>query len=706
MATCTSRQFNRYPKSIVRTKKWFKDKGLIDEFYNVLNLAGFRKFNTHWSKEANNKYNVSGRLYVEDANGTKIIPNEDMFKQLDKLIGGSNQKEISSFQLNEVKEGVDFIFEEDPELSNIGSQQQYSAYLETIFPNSKVEDIVYHGSPSKFDLFKRITSQEQVEKQLGGNYYGEGFYFMNDTSVAKKFGKNIYSVVLDLKNPLTAEETKSLAEIWWEEYTSKGGSSNPDNLSLSQWMHKKIVDEDFDGMIELNKEEDFRVGEKRILEYMVPSEEQIHILGSKQDIKRFKKFITSNNYQLDNNINTPPNDKIESIIKSWLTKVGIKYDPVDKIYTVNGVEIDAVAKADILNKTIEIVEGKRNLHTLPEEAAHMLVRMIGIENSLVKAMMNNIDQYQVYDDVVNSPYGELYKNDDDKLREEAVGKLISQIIVAQETGENMPAAKEVNRWNQMWNWLVNRLKKLIGTPAQDDLLEFTMAANIITEQVEPMISEEWKEETYEPSAVFYELNTEKTTQIINSLKSTGIHYDAQKEAYFGPNGRRITKRVTQLVKKLDANRFKRQAETELTPTAKLAAAGGTVVHSYMNQLTRHILNATNGDLTKIDTISIPKSKIEKDAKEELLSNPNIKDRGEKFIELSDLMYGELRRDVVSRLKHIQTTQEFINKETGENGKAEILPEFIIYDPVRDVAGTIDLLVIYSNSKTSIYDYKG
>jgi exodeoxyribonuclease-5 len=46
----------------------------------------------------------------------------------------------------EVKSGVQEIFESNPELSNIGSQEQYSQYLNSIFPNSQIKDILYHGT--------------------------------------------------------------------------------------------------------------------------------------------------------------------------------------------------------------------------------------------------------------------------------------------------------------------------------------------------------------------------------------------------------------------------------------------------------------------------------------------------------------------------------------------------------------------------------
>lgn len=51
--------------------------------------------------------------------------NTDVWPTLEQL--GISDKSI--------KEGVDFVFEQNPELSKIGSRQQYSEYLDTIFPD-------------------------------------------------------------------------------------------------------------------------------------------------------------------------------------------------------------------------------------------------------------------------------------------------------------------------------------------------------------------------------------------------------------------------------------------------------------------------------------------------------------------------------------------------------------------------------------------
>ena len=97
-----------------------------------------------------------------------------------KLARESITKNIQQLALNSgafesipetVKEGVDFVFEQSPELSSIGTKEQYSQYLDQIFPNSVVKDIVYHGSPVKFDNFKKEFADVAMKIQGSGWVY-------------------------------------------------------------------------------------------------------------------------------------------------------------------------------------------------------------------------------------------------------------------------------------------------------------------------------------------------------------------------------------------------------------------------------------------------------------------------------------------------------------------------------------------------------
>ena len=103
--------------------------------------------------------NYDGEVYIVVNPSEKLVNtfmeeekvrrlNEDAFnlQEQEKERGGYTENEMGEFYEPQVKEGVDFVFEKSPELSKVGTQEQYSNYLNTIFPNSQVKDIVYHGT--------------------------------------------------------------------------------------------------------------------------------------------------------------------------------------------------------------------------------------------------------------------------------------------------------------------------------------------------------------------------------------------------------------------------------------------------------------------------------------------------------------------------------------------------------------------------------
>lgn len=57
------------------------------------------------------------------------------------------------------------------------------------------------------------------------------------------------------------------------------------------------------------------------------------------------------------------------------------------------------------------------------------------------------------------------------------------------------------------------------------------------------------------------------------------------------------------------------------------------------------------------------------------------------------------------LAYIERTQNEINKATGNTAQAQIYLENLVYDSTNDIAGSIDVLVVYSDGSASIYDYK-
>lgn len=173
----------------------------------------------------------------------------------------------------EIKEGVSELFESNSELANIGTQEQYSQYLDTIFPDSKVKDIIYRRSPRS-----NVEKFHKREKRDGYNQPGISSITKEYIDRIKNFGENLYTILVDIKNPFITNKDYDL--LTKDEGSQENG---------------------YDGIISKD-------GEINVFE-----PEQIHILGSKQDIDGFKEFInkeTQENITLTQNISQ---EKLNSV---------------------------------------------------------------------------------------------------------------------------------------------------------------------------------------------------------------------------------------------------------------------------------------------------------------------------------------------------------------------------------------------------------
>lgn len=162
-----------------------------------------------------------------------------------------------------IKEGIDFVFEQNPELAQIGTKEQYSEYLDTIFSDSKVRDIVYHTSHNKIEKFR-------------DHMFGTYFSYSPIQGVS---GDVVNCALLNVKNPLLLPKLEDNIEekvIYDKEYRSY---NNP-SFSLEGYPIYK-----YDASIEQS------TVTKEGIQIKVRNPEQIHILGSSEDISKFKEYV-------------------------------------------------------------------------------------------------------------------------------------------------------------------------------------------------------------------------------------------------------------------------------------------------------------------------------------------------------------------------------------------------------------------------------
>jgi hypothetical protein len=184
---------------------------------------------------------------------------EDIRKIIDKVRYFDENPDMG------IKDGVDSLFKEYPELSNIGTKQEYSQYLNTIFPNSKMKNIVYHTSQNKFTKFKDPSSS------------GLSHIWFSEKPLSDQFGTNIYSVLLNLQNPLIEENPDYNKELkFFETPLNPNWINNYNNTG-------ELPRFKYDGTIRSSRVD----GGKSIT---VRKPEQIHTLGSKEDIEKFIQY--------------------------------------------------------------------------------------------------------------------------------------------------------------------------------------------------------------------------------------------------------------------------------------------------------------------------------------------------------------------------------------------------------------------------------
>lgn len=184
---------------------------------------------------------------------------EDIRKMIDKIRTFDENPNV------EIKYGVDSLFKEHPELENIGTKQEYSQYLDTVFPNSKIKDIVYHASSGEFTKFKDPSSS------------GLSHIWFSEKPLSSQFGSNIYYVILNLQNPLIQGNPEFDKELKFFEA--------PLNPNWVNNYHKtgELPKFKYDGTIRSSK-----VDSGKSITVRAP--EQIHILGSKDDIEGFTQY--------------------------------------------------------------------------------------------------------------------------------------------------------------------------------------------------------------------------------------------------------------------------------------------------------------------------------------------------------------------------------------------------------------------------------
>ena len=184
----------------------------------------------------------------------------------------------------------------------------------------------------------------------------------------------------------------------------------------------------------------------------------------------FTKGISGNldmMYQITST-DRPSLDKVNDQAKVFLQKIGVSLKEVDEITDANGKKLNAVAKASMATKTVEFIQDKIDATSLPEEAAHFMVRILKNSGSpKYNSALKRIKDYQLYEDTYNEYKDHpLYQDADgnpnvDKITEEAVGKLVSEYFTDFTDDQKTNAKYDFNREFKWYQKVLKKLRQII-----------------------------------------------------------------------------------------------------------------------------------------------------------------------------------------------------------------------------------------------------
>jgi len=539
--------------------------------------------------------------------------------------------------ISNVKSGVGELFESNPELSKIGTEQQYSQYIDSIFPESQVKDIVYHG-----------TMESSLPKD--GSFKGYITYFSTDRKYSETFGfpinRKIVSTIVNVKNPY---RTKSeMADVPKElhitdEYT------NPRIVKSDKNEYDSVIGKDA-GQIEGNT-------------IAIFEPEQIHILGNKQDIEGFKNFVSISQKKEDV-LTTSASPQLIKLMKEFIKSIGVDYKLVNDV-VVDGIKRDANGVALIMQKLIQVVEGKEDV-ALPEEAMHFAVEIIRQTNpKLYQQLLKEINGHPKLNAVIA-----LYGNDADyqkdgrrdivKLKEEAIAQVLANKL------EDV-----IGRtwWQKIIDFLTPRFMKAGFDKASMDILSGKISS---IEDID--VSQR---------GAYFQLSTGERVfnDILNTsnqieLKEDGVDDSGRPKSSYFLNGEKAKRRVSDFAKDFYERIFKNPADTEFQKAVnELKAEKGTAGHADIEHAFKLLVDPITGLL-----------KDEMDDDSNYTSLLNDKDI---------TMYHMLRDNLKERLLSID------EKAPG----TRFLSEVKIFDKKRSIAGTVDFLSISPEGKVNILDWK-
>ena len=129
-------------------------------------------------------------------------------------------------------------------------------------------------------------------------------------------------------------------------------------------------------------------------------------------------------YQITSQEIKEADNKLDTKLLKFVSLYGVQVKEIDNFKERFGINVLAVT--DALNKIIYYSKNKK-LDTISEEVSHIVVMLMGQENTLINDLINNIKDWSGYKSVYDE-YMPIYNNEK-QVKIEAIGKLIAECLI-------------------------------------------------------------------------------------------------------------------------------------------------------------------------------------------------------------------------------------------------------------------------------------
>lgn len=606
----------------------------------------------------------------------------DFFRGDEPLLEQEQREDLFLQRATPVKPGVQEVFNQNPELASIGTPEQYSAYLDSIFPDSKVKDVVYHGVIKGRKAYNNILEKGfDFKSKRNWDSSKSSFkkddntgMFFSDYGTAQSYGfESTYKInekgeYEDSSYYNTIPAILNIKYLDTSNLTSSGTAAN---------FYRENKQKDAIGMFGPEG------GSEGVHDnYVVFEPEQIHILGNENDVQGFREFVGKQGAALQKpQGQTLPSNASPAtlkLIRDFLNRVGVNVN-VMKDIVVNGVKYDANGVAQITQQLISVVEGKE-AQALPEEAMHFAVAIIKQTNpKLYQKLLKEINGYdmltKVFAEYGNDP---LYQVDGKpnviKLKEEAIAKVLVEKIINRVDGfaEKPENLAKVQSW---WRDILDFLKSLVYQKSGFD----QAAINIISGKEIGTVDD---------------IREKADTEFLQKSKQDNV-YDKLKEI-----SNRITKKV---VTRPDGTQEERYFIDDKEIPGRVSDISNTYYKNQkdllkdeydkaVDELRREKGTKGHADLEHAFTLFVDENGYLKDAN---IRKYNI-DNDTYVSQLGDQKFYKLL------VKNLEERLVAIDQANG--GDTRFLSEITIYNG-KQLGGTVDLMAVSKSGKVDIFDWK-